>query len=229
MQYLSKNEVVKLKLDLMKMDSSLDEVNDKQRNFFRDCNLRLAKINLNLTDFKNSDEDYQFSFNTAMKLIELEGYPLKYELSKLKKNKYDRVNQSITSKYFVILKELIKSHFNENQQQQHLSKIEAIKTDVEIYNAKNQIIEEWFKEDDELQYLEILNGKLAELFADIYSISKYPRLTDMDRISLINELSVALKATVEEHIHDIERVDAFRSSDDERIKSVPVDEIIMGI
>lgn len=229
MQYLSKNEVVKLKLDLMQMDSSLDEVNDKQRNFFRDCNLRLAKINLNLTDFKNSTGDYQFSFNTAMKLIELEGYPLKYELSKLKKNKYGSVNQLITSKYFVILEELIKSHFSTNQQSQYLSRIKAVKTDVEIYNAKNQIIDEWFKEDDEFQYFEILNGKLAELFADIYSISKYPHLKDMDRISLINELSITLKATVEEHIHDIERVDAIRGSGNEDINNAPVDEIIMGI
>lgn len=226
MKYLSLREIVKLKFSLKNEEYDTDFLNKYVPNFRRNCNNKLKRVNMQLEDFKPQVGNYKFSRDTAEKLIQLEECNLGQSLDRFENGKYDVMNAELLNQYFLILENLIKSHFNQNEQDIYLSKIQALKIDSIIYKKKYTIVKNWFKEDDGIQYLTMMEKDLSGLFVDIHSITKYPYLTEMDRVSLVHELYTTLTGVLSEHLSDIYKVQMYRSSDDPNLKDIPIDQII---
>lgn len=62
--------------------------------------------------------------------------------------------------------------------------------------------------------------EIEKLFVDIYSINKYPYLTEMDRVSLFTELENKLSVVIEEHQFAIAKVNKYRSNDDNQDEDI---------
>lgn len=227
MRYLNMADIVKLKLKLAKLEYDTDRLNNTHSTFIRNCNNKLATIDLQIKDFKTEEGEYKFTIEAAKKLIQLEELNVKQSLSKMKKEKYDAVNSVLIKEYFDILECLIELHFNGKRKEMYLLKINALKIEVEINKERYDIIYNLFLEDNKLEYLLMLEKDLAKIIVDIYSVNKYPYLTEKDRASLLHELYVNLTDVVSEHFSTIKLANDFRNSEDEQSKEMPIEQIIL--
>ncbi|MER2254272.1 MAG: hypothetical protein ABS933_04155, partial [Priestia megaterium] len=62
--------------------------------------------------------------------------------------------------------------------------------------------------------------EVEKLFADIYSLKKYPHLTEMDRVSLFLELENKLATVIEEHQAAIHKVNNYSSNVDNQDEDI---------
>ncbi|ANN35250.1 hypothetical protein A9498_28660 [Bacillus thuringiensis serovar coreanensis] len=85
MEYLNIADIVKLKLKLAKLEYDTDRLNNTHSTFIRNCNNKLASIDLQIKDFKTEEGEYKFTVEAAKKLIQLEELSVKKSLSKMKK------------------------------------------------------------------------------------------------------------------------------------------------
>ncbi|MCM3068293.1 hypothetical protein M3568_18390 [Priestia flexa] len=226
MKYLNMAGVVKLKLDLAKERYDTDLLNNIHPTFVRNCNNKLSSIDLQVNDFKNEEGKFQFTLEAAKKLIQLEEYNVKHNLNKMKKENYNSIDATLMKEYFTILEDLIRLHFSGKRKEMYLLKINALKIEVEINKEKYNIVSNLFFEDNKRKYLLMLEKDLAKIIVEIYSVSKYPYLTEMDRFSLLHELYVNLTEVVSNHFSTIKIANDFRNSEDEQLKEMPIEQII---
>ncbi|WP_419393173.1 hypothetical protein [Cytobacillus praedii] len=217
-------DIVKLKLANQKYDADL--LNNTHSNFIRNCNNKLASINMQISDFKTKDGNFEFTLDTATILIQLEELSVKHNLNKIKKESYDSVDSTVMGKYFVILEELIKSHFNGKEKEMYLLKINALKIEVEINKEKYNIISNLFLGNNKQDYLLMLEKDLAKIIVEIYSVKKYPYLSDMDRVSLLHDLYENLTEVVSNHFSVIKIANDFRNSADVQYREMTIEQII---
>ncbi|MEK4840981.1 hypothetical protein [Bacillus sp. FSL L8-0152] len=228
MKYLNMSQIVQLKLKLANQECDPDRLNNTHSTFVRNCNNKLASIDLQIKDFKTGEGNFEFTVEAAEKLIQLEELNVKQSLSKMKDEKYDAVNSILIKQYFDTLESLIESHFNGKRKEMYLLKINALKIEVEINKKRYNIIRNLFLEDNKQEYLLMLEKDLAKIIVDIYSVSKYPYLTELDRDSLLHELYVNLTDVVSKHSSTIKLANDFRHSEDEQFKEMPIEQIILG-
>ncbi len=227
MKYLNMAGIVKLKLDLANQKHDTDRLNNTHSTFIRNCNNRLASIDLQIKDFKTEEGEYKFTIEAAKKLIQLEELNVKQSLSKMKKEEYDAVNSILIKEYFCILDCLIKLHFYDNKKEMYLLKINALKIEVEINKERKEIIESLYLGDSKREYFLMLEENFAKIIVDIYSVKKYPFLTEVDRDSLLHEVYENLKNVLFDHYSTIKLANEFRNSEDEQFKEMPIEQIIL--
>lgn len=227
MKYLNMSQIVQLKLKLANQECDPDRLNNTHSTFVRNCNNKLASIDLQIKDFKTGEGNFEFTVEAAEKLIQLEELNVKQSLSKMKNEKYDAVNSILIKQYFDTLESLIELHFNGKRKEMYLLKINALKIEVEINKERYSIIRNLFLEDNKQEYLLMLEKDLAKIIVDIYSVNKYPYLTEKDRASLLHELYVNLTDVVSEHFSTIKLANDFRNSEDEQFKEMPIEQIIL--
>ncbi|OWW07705.1 hypothetical protein BUE63_21755 [Bacillus sp. MB353a] len=227
MKYLNMAGIVKLKLDLANQKHDTDRLNNTHSTFIRNCNSRLASIDLQIKDFKTEEGEYKFTIEAAKKLIQLEELNVKQSLSKMKKEEYDAVNSILIKEYFCILECLIKLHFNDKKKEMYLLKINALKIEVEINKERKEIIESLYLGDSKREYFLMLEENFAKIIVDIYSVKKYPFLTEVDRDSLLHEVYENLKNVLFDHYSTIKLANEFRNSEDEQFKEMPIEQIIL--
>ncbi|MGM1417909.1 hypothetical protein ACUN18_11435 [Bacillus cereus group sp. Bce030] len=227
MKYLNMAGIVKLKLDLANQKHDTDRLNNTHSTFIRNCNNRLASIDLQIKDFKTEEGEYKFTIEAAKKLIQLEELNVKQSLSKMKKEEYDAVNSILIKEYFCILECLIKLHFNDKKKEMYLLKINALKIEVEINKERKEIIESLYLGDSKREYFLMLEENFAKIIVDIYSVKKYPFLTEVDRDSLLHEVYENLKNVLFDHYSTIKLANEFRNSEDEQFKEMPIEQIIL--
>lgn len=220
------SDIVKLKLEMANQKYDADRLNNTRPTFTRNCNNKLASIDLHINDFKTEEGNFEFTIEAAQKLIQLEELNVKHSLSKMKNENYDAVNSMLIKEYFAILECLIKLHFNGKRKEMYLLKINALKIEVEINKERYSIVRNLFLEDNKQEYLLMLEKDLAKIIVDIYSVNKYPYLTEMDRASLLHELYVNLTDVISEHFATIKLANDFRGSEDEQFKEMPIEQII---
>ncbi|ANN35249.1 hypothetical protein A9498_28655 [Bacillus thuringiensis serovar coreanensis] len=122
---------------------------------------------------------------------------------------------------------LIKLHFNDTRKEIYLWKIKALKTEVKINKERKNIINHLYLGDSEQKHFSMLGENLAKTIVDIYSINKYPYLTEVDRDSLLHELYENLNGFMSDHSRTIEIANDIRNSEDEQIKEMPIEQIIL--
>ncbi|AND10775.1 hypothetical protein P4159_02710 [Bacillus thuringiensis] len=227
MEYLNMADIVKLKLKLAKLEYDTDRLNNTHSTFIRNCNNKLASIDLQIKDFKTEEGEYKFTVEAAKKLIQLEELSVKKSLSKMKKEEYDAVDLTLIEEYFAVLECLIKLHFNDTRKEIYLWKIKALKTEVKINKERKNIINHLYLGDSEQKHFSMLGENLAKTIVDIYSINKYPYLTEADRDSLLHELYENLNGFMSDHSRTIEIANDIRNSEDEQIKEMPIEQIIL--
>ncbi|MDA2423208.1 hypothetical protein PVN34_20305 [Bacillus thuringiensis] len=227
MKYLNMAGIVKLKLDLANQKHDTDRLNNTHSTFIRNCNNRLASIDLQIKDFKTEEGEYKFTIEAAKKLIQLEELNVKQSLSKMKKEEYDAVNSILIKEYFCILECLIKLHFSDKKKEMYLLKINALKIEVEINKERKEIIESLYLGDSKREYFLMLEENFAKIIVDIYSVKKYPFLTGVDRDSLLHEVYENLKNVLFDHYSTIKLANEFRNSEDEQFKEMPIEQIIL--
>lgn len=226
MKYLNMSQIVKLKLKLANQKYDPDRLNNTHSTFVRNCNNKLASIDLQIKDFKTENGNFEFTIESAKKLIQLEELNVKHNLSQMKKENYDSIDLTLMVEYFVALEDLIRLHFNGKKKEMYLLKINALKIEVEINKEKYKIISNLFLEDSKQKYLSTLEEDLAKILVDIYSVNKYPYLTKIDRDALLHELYVNLTDVVANHFSTIELANDFRNSENEEFKEMPIEQII---
>ena len=218
--------VVKLKFDSGNLKYDTDSINNAQSTFVRNCNNKLVSIGLQVNDFKTGKGNFAFTKQVAEKLIQLEEFNVKHNLSKVKKESYDSIDLTLMKEYFTILEDLIRFHFNGDREKMYLLKINALQIEVKINKEKYNIIYDLFLEDSKKSYFLMLEKDLAKIIVEIYSVNKYPYLTEMDRVSLLHDLYENLTEVVSNHFSAIKIANNFRSSEDEEFKEMPIEQII---
>ncbi len=201
-----------------KSDSS--EVSDEMSTFLKQINKKLSLIDLGLDAFKRNGE-YDFSEATAELLIALYDFNLGHSISKFEKNHIELVDREIMSKYLSLVTNLCVSHFSDDEMVEIDKKLQAIHTDMNIYEKPSlkNVANELFNKDSKTVNVAAMH-KIEKLFVDIYSINKYPYLTEMDRVSLFTELKNKLAVVIEEHQLAITKVNIYRSSDDNQDEDI---------
>ncbi|PEK94250.1 hypothetical protein [Bacillus mycoides] len=227
MKYLNMSDIVRLKLEMANQKYDPDRLNNTQPTFTRNCNNKLASIDLHINDFKTEEGNFEFTIEAAKKLIQLEELNVKHNLSKMKKENYDSIDLTLMGEYFLALEDLIRLHFNGKKKEMYLLKINALKIEVEINKEKYNIINNLFLEDSKQKHLSTLEKDLAKILVDIYSVNKYPYLTKIDRDGLLHELYVNLTDVVSKHLSIIELANDFRNSENEEFKEIPIEQIIL--
>lgn len=226
MSYLNMADIVKLKLNIENNKGNVDVLNNSHSTFVRNCNNKLAIMDLQLSDFKNDEGKFEFTIESAKKLIQLEELNVKHNINKMKNENYDSIDSMLIKEYFAILEELIKLYFNSKKKEMYLMKLNALKIEVEINKEKYNIISNLFSEDKNQQYLLMLEKDLAKMIVEIYSVNKYPYLTEMDRVSLLHELYENLTDVVSNHLSKVKIANDIRNSEDELYKETPIEQII---
>jgi len=195
--------------------NSSDHVANEMSTFLKQINKKLSLINLGLEAFKRNGE-YVFSETTAELLIELYDLNLGHSISKFEKNNIELADREIMSKYLSLVANLCTSHFSGDEVAEIDKKLQAIHTDIDIYEKSSlkNVANELFKEDSKTVNVAAMH-EIEKLFVDIYSINKYPYLTKMDRVSLFTELESKLSIVIEEHQAAIEKVNSYRSDDNQ--------------
>lgn len=226
MSYLNIADIVKLKYGLENEKKVSGILNNYQPTFIRNCNSKLASIDLKIRDFKTEEGQYEFTEDFAKKLIQLEELNIKKYVNNIKTEKYESIDLPLLNDYFAILEDLIKLHFNGSKKEMYLLKIKELKIEVEINKEKYNIIYSLFSEDEKQKYLLMLEKDLPKVIVEIYSIKKYPYLTDVDRFSLLHDLYENLTEVISNHISIINLANDIRNSADKQIKEMPIEQII---
>ncbi|NEU30585.1 hypothetical protein GN156_07275 [bacterium LRH843] len=226
MEYLNMSSVVKMKFDLANQKYDVYSLNNSVPTFIRNCNNKLSSVGLQISDFKTEEGNYEFSHGVAKRLIQLEELNAKHNLNKMVKENYDNIDLPIMKEYFGILTDLIKIHFSGKKKEMYLLKINALKIEVEINKEKYNIIYSLFSEDSKKKYLLMLEKDLAKIIVEIYSVNKYPFLTEMDRFSILHELYENLTEVLLDHYTIIKIANDIRNHDGEQLKELSIDEIM---
>lgn len=227
MKYLNMSQIVQLKLKLANQECDPDRLNNTHSTFIRNCNNKLASIDLQIKDFKTEEGKYKFTIEAAKKLIQLEELNVKKSLSTMKKEEYDAVDLTLIEEYFDILECLIKLHFDDTRKEIYLLKIKALKIEVNINKERKNIIKHLYLGDSEQEQFVMLEKNLAKIIVDIYSINKYPYLTERDRDSLLHELYINLMRDISGHFATIKLANDIRNSEDEQFKEMSIEQIIL--
>ncbi|PEV02020.1 hypothetical protein CN417_28945 [Bacillus thuringiensis] len=227
MKYLNMAGIVKLKLKMANQEYDSDRLNNTQSNFIRNCNNKLASIDLQIGDFKTGEGNFEFTIEAAERLIQLEELNVKQGLSKMKSENYDAVDLTSMEDYFEILESLIKLHFNGERKEMYLLKIRALKIEVKINKERKKIIENLYLGDSKREYFLMLEENFTKIIVDIYSVKKYPYLTEADRDSLLHEVYENLTNALFNHSSIIKLANDFRNSENGEFKEMPIEQIIL--
>lgn len=197
-----------------------DYVKNEMSTFLKQINKKLSLVNLKLEDFKVEGE-YNFNDKTANKLIELFEFNLKQIINKFEKNNIESADRQVIAGYLSLVEELCASHFSSTEMEQIQEKLSAIQVDLNIYEKSvlKNVAMELFKEASTSVNVTAIH-EIEKLFVDIYSINKYPYLTEDDRVSLFTDLEGKLALLIEEHQEAIERVNYYRSTNDNQDEDI---------
>lgn len=194
--------------------------NNETSIFIKQINKKLTLVNLKLSDFKKG-KVYDFNEATAGKLIELYDFSLGHNLNKFEKNQIKLADKKVMANYLSLVRELVESHFSDDKKEHIIRNIDAIKIDLKIYekeSLKNVADGLFEKSSDAVDATRI--QEVEKLFTDIYSVKKYPYLTEMDRVSLFLELEDKLATVIEEHQAAIHKVNNYRSNVDNQDEDI---------
>lgn len=200
--------------------NSSDHVANEMSTFLKQINKKLSLVDLELEAFKRNGE-YDFSEATAELLIALYDFNLGHSISKFEKNNIELADRDVMSKYLSLVANLCASHFSYDEMEKIYKRLQAIHTDLNIYEKSllKNTATELFKEVSKIVNVAAMH-EIEKLFVDIYSINKYPYLTEMDRVSLFTELENKLSVVIEEHQFAIAKVNKYRSNDDNQDEDI---------
>ncbi|QGM31938.1 hypothetical protein GI482_16960 [Bacillus sp. N3536] len=197
-----------------------DQVANEMSTFLKQINKKLSLVDLTLEDFKREGA-YNFDEATADKLIVLYDFSLGHNISRFEKNKIELADRELLAKYLILVTEICVSHFSWDEMEQINKKIEALHIDLNIYEKEslNNVADGLFEKSSDAADATKLK-EVEKLFADIYSLKKYPHLTEMDRVSLLLELENKLATVIEEHQAAIHKVNNYRSNFDNQDEDI---------
>lgn len=197
-----------------------DQVANEMSTFLKQINKKLSLVNLELEAFKRNGE-YDFSEATAELLITLYDFNLGHSISKFEKNNIELADRDVMFKYLSLIANLCASHFSYDEMKKIDKRLQAIHTDLNIYERSllKNTANELFKKDNKTVNVTAMH-EIEKLFVDIYSINKYPYLTEIDRVSLFTELESKLSLVIEEHRLAIEKVNIYRRNVDNQDEDI---------
>jgi len=162
------SEVLNLKVD-NKNSNYKRANNDATSIFIKQINKKLSLVNLTLSDFKKG-KVYDFNEATVEKLIELYDFSLGQNINKFKKDQIKLVDKEIMTNYLSLLRELVESHFRDDEITPIIKNIDALEIDINIYEKEslNNIADDLFNKSGNVSKLQ----EVEKLFTNIYSVKQ---------------------------------------------------------